>query len=262
MLHDKRQSSGTSNPRCQGSIRRIGSFRFHNKKAQTLTAPLVIFDLDGTMIDTAPDLIDSLNYTIAAHNLEPVTFEDLTHLVGQGARVMIRRACNLRNYPLDDSQAETLFERFLEHYGAHMPGKSRAYDGFLACLDRLDTAGFSAAVCTNKTEGLALPLLEKLSLSDRFAAITGGDTFAVRKPDADHIFGTIERAGGLRENSIMIGDSINDILAAQNAGIPSIGVTFGYSDVPVQELKPNHVISHFDELTAELVLDLLDRAKR
>ncbi|MFD1744206.1 phosphoglycolate phosphatase [Rhizobium helianthi] len=228
-----------------------------SRKAPILSAPLVIFDLDGTMIDTAHDLIDSLNYTIAARDLAPVTFEDLTHLVGQGARVMIRRAFALREQPIDDSEVESLLERFLGHYKEHMPGKSRAYDGLEACLDRLQAAGYAAAVCTNKMEELALPLLEKLSLTSRFSAITGGDTFAVRKPDAAHILGTIERAGALPARSIMIGDSINDIMAARNAGVPSIGVTFGYSDVPVAELKPDHVISHFDELTPELVSGLL-----
>ena len=218
-----------------------------------MNSPLVIFDLDGTLIDTAPDLIDSLNHTIAAADLVPVTFADLTHLVGQGARVMIRRAFELRGKPLDEKDVEPLLERFLAHYKAHMPGESRPYPGLIQCLDRLSAAGITLAVCTNKSEELALPLLEKLGLTQRFAAITGGDTFPVRKPDARHILGTIERAGGDREKSVMIGDSINDILAARNAGIPSIAVTFGYSDVPVHELEPDHVIDGFDELTADLI---------
>ena len=218
-----------------------------------MTAPLVVFDLDGTMIDTAPDLIESLNHTIAARGLEPVTFADLTHLVGQGARVMIRRAFDLRGQPLTDGEVDPLFDRFIDHYKAHMPGKSKPFDGLEACLDRLEKAGFNLAVCTNKAAQLAVPLLEKLGLSQRLSVVTGGDTFPFRKPDARHLLETISLAGGEPERSILVGDSINDIKAAQNASVASVGVTFGYSDVPVAELNPTRIISHFDELTAEIV---------
>ncbi|MGN7293547.1 HAD family hydrolase [Rhizobium sp. SAFR-030] len=230
-------------------------------EALPVTKPLVVFDLDGTMIDTAPDLIDSLNHAIAARGLAPTTFEDLTHLVGQGARVMIRRAFDLRGEPLDEADVEPLLERFLSHYQDHMPGQSRSYDGLLDCFDRLETAGMQLAVCTNKVEQLTLPLLDALGLTHRFAAITCGDTFSVRKPDARHLFGTIERAGGDAATSLMVGDSINDIMAARNAGIASIAVTFGYSDVAVETLNPTRVITHFDELTADMVLQALALAK-
>lgn len=226
-----------------------------------MTSPLVIFDLDGTLIDTAPDLIDSLNHTIASANLEPVTFDDLTHLVGQGARVMIKRAFELRKVTLEEAETDALFSIFVEHYRQNMPGKSRPFPGVVECLERLAAAGMALAVCTNKSEDLAIPLIEELGLTAHFAAITGGDTFPVRKPDAAHIFGTIEKAGGTRDRAVMVGDSINDILAAKNAGVPSIGVDFGYSDVPIESLSPSTVISHFDALTVELVNDLLASAK-
>ncbi len=224
-----------------------------------MKAPLVVFDLDGTMIDTHADLIESLNHTISAAGLEPVTYEELTHLVGQGARVMIRRAFDLKKTPLEDNDLEPLFERFIAHYKAGMPGKSKPYPGFVDYLDRLKAAGMTVAVCTNKQETLALPLLEGLGLIDRFAAITGGDTFEFRKPDGRHILGTIERAGGDPARSIMIGDSVNDILAAHNAKVPSVAVTFGYSDVPVAELEPTAIIDTYEELTVDLVMRLIDR---
>lgn len=217
-----------------------------------MTSPLVIFDLDGTMVDTAPDLIDSLNHTIDAAGLAPVTFNDLTHLVGQGARVMIKRAFALRNKELPEADIEPLYQRFIAHYIQEMPGESKAYPGLVDALNRFSSAGFTLAVCTNKTEVLALPLLEKLGLSSHFAAITCGDTFEWRKPDGRHILGTIEMAGGDPATSIMIGDSSNDIVAAKNAAVRSVGVTFGYSDVPVAELKPDVVIESFDELTPAL----------
>ncbi|MBP2549343.1 phosphoglycolate phosphatase [Neorhizobium galegae] len=229
----------------------------------TLSVPpaLVVFDLDGTMIDTAPDLIASLNHTIAVADLAPVNFDDLTHLVGQGARVMIRRAFELRKAPLEEGAVEPLLKRFLDHYKAEMPGRSRIYDGLVESFDRLESAGMRLAVCTNKLGELAYPLLEQMGLSGRFATMTAGDTFAVRKPDARHLLGTIEKAGGDPARSVMIGDSVNDILAARNAGVASIAVTFGYSDVPVDTLDPTRVISHFDQLSVDLIQDVLAQHK-
>ena len=138
-----------------------------------------------------------------------------------------------------------------------MPGHSLPYPGLMAALDRIEAAGMTLAVCTNKTETLAIRLLDALELTGRFAAITGGDTFAVRKPHGDHILGTIARAGGSASNAVMIGDSVNDILAAQNAGVPAIAVPFGYSDKPVASFKPDLVLDHFDDLGAELVTGLI-----
>ncbi len=227
-----------------------------------MTSPLVIFDLDGTLIDTAPDLIDSLNYTIEAVGLAPVTFDDLTHLVGQGVKVMIQRAFELRQSPLDEATAAKLFDRYMDHYQANMPGKSLPYPGVLGCLDRLEAAGMRFAICTNKGSQLATLLMDKLDLSRRFAVMTCGDSFAFRKPDGRHILNTVELAGGDPASTIMIGDSVNDILAAQNANIPSVAVTFGYSDVAVDQLGPDAIIDGYDDLTVDLVQSLLDPGGR
>lgn len=222
-------------------------------------SPLAIFDLDGTLVDTAADLVSSLNFTIAAAGLAPVTYDDLTHLVGQGARVMIKRAFALREAELPEAEIDPLYDRFIAHYRAEMPGESRPYPGIVKALDALSQAGVTLAVCTNKTEILAVPLLDKLGLTPYFAAITCGDTFEFRKPDARHILGTIEKAGGDPERTVIVGDSINDILAAKNANVPSIGVTFGYTDVPMAELEPDVVIDDFDALTPALFEKLIER---
>ncbi|MDI7863865.1 phosphoglycolate phosphatase [Rhizobiaceae bacterium n13] len=224
-----------------------------------MTSPLVVFDLDGTLIDTAPDLVASLNHTIAAAGLAPVGYEDLTFLVGNGAKMMIEKAFVLREKPLNAEDLPHLLERFITHYSASMPGESRPYPGLVDALERLKTSGFRLAVCTNKIESLAVTLIERLQLTHHFATITGGDTFPVRKPDARHLLGTVERAGADPRRTVMIGDSINDIMVARNAGVPSIAVPFGYSDVAVDSLGPNHVIGHFDELTPALVEGLLQR---
>lgn len=213
----------------------------------------IVFDLDGTLVDTAPDLVDSLNHTIAARGLAPVGYEDLTFLVGQGARMMIQRAFELRGAPIDDSELPDLLDRFIAHYRGAMPGMSRPYPGVIEALDRLQADGHRLAVCTNKLEELAVPLLEGLGLAGYFSTIAGGDTFPVRKPDPDHIVQTVLKAGGKPTRILMIGDSINDIAAARNGGIPSIAVTFGYSDVPVETLGATSVIGHFDELTSDLI---------
>jgi len=214
---------------------------------------LVIFDLDGTLLDTHVDLVESLNHTISALGLEPVSYDDLTHLVGHGARVMIERACRLRGHPLEADALPALMERFIAHYAGNMPGRTEPYPGLVAAMDRLKSKGYRLAVCTNKMESLALGLLEKLDLTRYFDAITGGDSFEYRKPDARHLTGTISRAGGDISRTVMIGDSVNDIAVARNASVPSIAVPFGYSDVPVSALGPDHIITHFDELTPELV---------
>ncbi|KPF43861.1 HAD family hydrolase [Rhizobium sp. AAP43] len=216
----------------------------------------IVFDLDGTLVDTAPDLVGSLNHTIAARGLAPVGYEDLTFLVGQGARMMIQRAFALRGVPIEDSELPDLMDRFIAHYRGAMPGMSRPYPGVVEALERLQAAGHVLAVCTNKLEELAVPLLKGLGLEHYFATIAGGDTFPVRKPDPDHIVQTVIKAGGNADRILMIGDSINDIAAARGGDIPSIAVTFGYSDVPVETLGASHIIAHFDELTPDLVISL------
>ncbi|MEZ2219346.1 phosphoglycolate phosphatase [Rhizobium sp. RCC_161_2] len=222
-----------------------------------MKSPLVVFDLDGTLLDTHADLVASLNHTIAALNLAPVSYDDLTHLVGNGAQVMIERACKLRDYTLAPEELPALLQRFITHYSETMPGLTEPYPGLLAAMDALKGQGYKLAVCTNKMESLARTLLERLNLTHYFEAITGGDTFPVRKPNADHLIGTVERAGGDISRTVMIGDSVNDILVARNAGVPSIAVPFGYSDVSVETLSPSRIISHYDELTPALVQGLL-----
>lgn len=219
--------------------------------------PIVVFDLDGTLADTALDIMASLNHVLVSEKIEPVTYEDITYLVGQGARATLERAYSLREVPLEEESIPALLNRFIAHYKAEMPSQSRPFPGAIEALDRLRAGGYALAVCTNKLANLAVPLIQGFGLTEYFSAIAGGDTFAVRKPDAGHILSTIAAAGGDPARAVMIGDSINDIKAAQNAGIPSIAVPFGYSDVPVETLNPSHIIQHFDELTPELVASLI-----
>lgn len=223
------------------------------------SAPTVVFDLDGTLVDTAIDLMDGLNHVLASEGMEPVDYSDVTTLVGQGARSMIERGFKLRGRPLGEDRLSGLLAIFSERYLANMPGESQPYPGVVAALERFKAAGFRLAVCTNKLEHFARPLLKGIKLDHYFDAIAGGDTFEMRKPDGRHILKTVALAGGEPSACVMIGDSINDILAAQDAAIPSVAVPFGYSDVPVETLNPSRIIAHFDELTPEFVHGLLGK---
>ncbi len=146
---------------------------------------------------------------------------------------------------------------FIVHYEANMPGKTKPFDGVMEALDRFTTDGFIHAICTNKYEGMSRRLLEGLGVADRFEAICGQDTFPFKKPDPRHLVETIKLAGGDIENAIMLGDSVTDIDTAKAAGIPVIAVSFGYSDRPVAEYEPSHVIDHFDQLDLALVNRIL-----
>lgn len=222
-----------------------------------MTRPIIVFDLDGTLVDTAPDLLASLNHCLGLAGLRQANPAELRRFVGMGGRVMIERAFAAQQRPLDQQQLDDLLAAFLDHYAGGMPGDSRPFAGALDAVDRFAAAGYVAAICTNKYEQLSRALIASLGLSDRFAAICGSDTFAFRKPDPRHLLETIARAGGNRDRAIMIGDSRTDIDTAKAAGIPVVAVDFGYTDQHVSTFEPSRVISHFDELTPALAARLI-----
>lgn len=220
-------------------------------------SPIIVFDLDGTLVDSAPDLLDSLNFCLSQEGLKTFAPDDIRRLVGMGGRIMIERALAFQNIKPDETHVEQLLATFLRHYAENMPGKTQFFAGADASLDALSKAGYKLAVCTNKHEKLARRLLEGMGEAGRFATIVGGDTFTYHKPDARHILSTIERAGCSPEKALMVGDSQADILAAQSADIPVIAVDFGYTDKPVSAFNPTKIISHFNELTPQLVAKCL-----
>lgn len=219
--------------------------------------PLIVFDLDGTLIDTAPDLLESLNHVIVSDGLPPVDQQKLRKFVGFGGRVMIQNAYDDVSKHLEDQKLDLLLADFIAHYTANMPGLSQPYPGLLTALDSLKQAGCNFAICTNKTEMLSKQLMDALSMAHQFEAICGQDTFPVRKPHPDHLLKTIEMAGGDRQNAIMIGDTPTDFATAKAASIPLVAVDFGYCDEPVSKYEPDKIISHYDELTPPLIMSLL-----
>ena len=210
--------------------------------------PLIIFDLDGTLAHTGPDLLGTLNRVTTPHGIAPLALTDLGYVLGQGAKAMITRSFELANFPLAEEKREELFQAFLADYEQNICNETKLFDGLLLAMDVLASNGHEFAVCTNKSERLARILLDKLGVSGKFKALTGGDTFEFRKPDARHLEETAKLAGADLSNTIMIGDSKSDIGAARNAGVPSVAVTFGYTDIPPHELGATKVISHFDQL--------------
>jgi phosphoglycolate phosphatase len=212
----------------------------------------VVFDLDGTLIDTAPDLIDTMNRLFVRKGLKPVGFAEARNMIGGGVKPLLKRGLALEPPEAHGLDLEVLYAEYLKDYGVHLADRSRPFPGLDGALDALETAGARFAVCTNKLEWLSVRLLDALKLSPRFAAICGQDTFGVAKPDPEMLRRTIGAAGGDLRRAVMVGDSATDIATAKAAGIPVIAVDFGYTETPVAELGPDHVISHFDALPAAI----------
>jgi phosphoglycolate phosphatase len=217
-----------------------------------MSSPIIVFDLDGTLVDTAPDLIDTLNVVFAREGLPPVAYQTARNLIGGGARAMIARGIEAEGRILEPPKIEQMFDDFIAYYSAHVADRSRPFPGLVEALDTLAASGHRFAVCTNKLEKLSVLLLEKLKLADRFAAICVQDTFGIQKPDPEILRRTIAAAGGNPQRAIMIGDSLTDIRTARAVGIPVIAVDFGYSENPVSELEPDQIISHFAQLPAAI----------
>jgi phosphoglycolate phosphatase len=212
----------------------------------------VIFDLDGTLVDTAPDLTAALNAVMAWEGRPLVPLDDVRHMVGRGARVLIERAMESTGQPWDAATINELVAHFIEFYGANIAVTSRPFEGAEAMCRRLAARGLKLGICTNKPERLSLKLLEELKLIDLFPAVLGADSRPYRKPDPRHLLDTISALGGTPESAVMIGDSDTDVKTAQAAGIPVIVVSFGYTEIPVRELGGDLVIDHFDALEAAL----------
>jgi phosphoglycolate phosphatase len=212
----------------------------------------IVFDLDGTLIDTAPDLIDTLNLILSREGLPQMPYEAARQLIGGGARGMIERALVAEGRASSKANLERMFKAFIEHYAAHIADRSRPFPELETTLDRLVGEGRRLAVCTNKLEWLSVRLLDTLQLTRHFAAICGQDTFGVQKPDPEVFRQTVLRAGGMPDNAVMVGDSGTDIRTARAAAVPVIAVDFGYTEVPIATLQPDRIIGSFADLPAAI----------
>jgi len=213
-----------------------------------MTAPTIVFDLDGTLVDTAPDLVDTLNAILGRHGVPPVASEDARMMIGAGVKPLLQRALASKGLEPPPAEIDAMFAQYLLLYAAHIADRSRPFPGLVGALDILAAQGCRLAVCTNKLEWLSVRLLDALGLSSRFAAVCGQDTFAMRKPDPEMLRLTIARAGGDPLHAVMVGDSMTDVATARAAGIPVVAVDFGYTETPPRELGADRLIGHFDAL--------------
>jgi phosphoglycolate phosphatase len=208
----------------------------------------LVFDLDGTLVDTAPDLVAATNHVMRRIGLHDVSEGDIRPFVGHGALAMVERAAAAQGRTISQPALHDLFETFIAHYTANIAVNSRPYAGALEAIGACAASGAVLAVCTNKIEAHARALLDQLHMAKYFAAIAGRDSLHVYKPHPGHLTGTVALAGGEASRAIMIGDSETDIRTAKSAGIPVIAVDFGYSIEPIASFDPDMVISHFSEL--------------
>jgi phosphoglycolate phosphatase len=220
--------------------------------------PTIAFDLDGTLVDSAPDLLDTLNVVLREAGLGPITAADARGMFGGGARVLIERGLSFHGARASETDVNRMLGRFLAHYEEHLADRSQPFPGAAEALDALAAGDARLVVVTNKFERFSAKLLAAFGLADRFAVIAGPDTFGVRKPDPAHLLRAVERAGGDAATAIMVGDSVVDVATARAARVPVIAVSFGYHDAEAGALGADILVDHLAEVPAA-VAKVLDR---
>lgn len=217
-----------------------------------MSVAAVVFDLDGTLVETAPDLHAVLAALLEAEGLRVPPLDAVRDMIGDGAKMLIRRAHEWQGSDLEADRLDALYERFLERYTAEPARFSVPYEGVTDALRRLRELGFRLGVCTNKPQAPSERLLEAVGLAPWLDVVTGGDVLPVRKPDPGHLEATLTALGVEPTRAVMVGDSRNDLLVARALGVPCVLVSFGYTSVPARELGADKVIDRYDELLPAL----------
>lgn len=213
--------------------------------------PALIFDLDGTLVDTAPDLLGAMNAVLTQQGRQPVDPETLRHMVGFGAASLIRQAMTATGDPVAEDRLPKLVDDFVVHYRAHIADTSAPFPGVVETLTALKAQGVKMGVLTNKPHGLALPLLDALDMSRFFSAIHGAGRFSYVKPDPRVFHHVVEElTGNADAPALMVGDSITDAKTARAAKVPVILVSYGYTPDPVETLGADAVTGDFRGIPA------------
>jgi phosphoglycolate phosphatase len=221
-------------------------------KKSNLNGATLVFDLDGTLVDTAPDLIRTLNHVLGEAGIPAAPETKMRPIISFGARQMLVEGMALVGESRSEEHLDDMFEQFLEHYGNNVAVESSLYPNLVEVLDAAMKAGAKLGVCTNKREDLSRTLLHTLGLQDHFEAILGRDTLDVYKPNPRHLTETILRSGGQQDRAVMIGDNATDVATAKAAGIPVIAVSWGYTEIPARDLGADIVIDDYSEMMAHL----------
>ncbi|MHA1564609.1 MAG: phosphoglycolate phosphatase [Alphaproteobacteria bacterium] len=213
---------------------------------------IILFDLDGTLIDSAPDIRTALNEVLHQASLPVVTLEQTRSFVGDGAARLVQRAFTSVGVPLHASALSLYRDRYIRAYEARLAVETRLYPHVPHTLRTLRHAGWRLAVCTNKPHAATLSVMRQLALDSYFETAAGGDSFAVRKPDPGHLLSTLAALGATADQAIMVGDSENDVRAAQRANIPVILMSHGYHHGPVEDMAADLVLDSFDNFSENL----------
>ncbi len=212
----------------------------------------VIYDLDGTLIDSARDMCVAVSRVLAYHGLPAINDDDARHFMGEGSKVTMRRAFAKNGRTLDEDTASAVTREFVRYYEADPVSHTIAFDGVAEVVARFARLGLKQGVCTNKFENPSRMILGHLKLMPPITDVAGADTFTVRKPDPGHILQLIARMGGHRDRAVMIGDSIHDVQAAHGAGLPAVLVSWGYTATPARQLGAEAVIDSFAALPSAM----------
>lgn len=207
----------------------------------------IIFDLDGTLVDSAPDLTGALNHVLRGANRPEMKTSQVRHLVGDGAMALIIKGFSETGILPDQAALDDILQDFLDYYRENITARTTIYPGALKVIEKLTERGIPLGLCTNKSIKLTGKLMAEIGLSEYFTAIVGGDSFDYRKPDPRHLTSTLEMMQCSPKHVLMVGDSANDVIAAKAAGIPVICLSFGYSKIPVTNLNPDAILDHYDD---------------
>lgn len=208
----------------------------------------LVFDLDGTLIDSLPDVIGAMNVLLAEESRRPITIAEGRRMVGEGAVAMVERAFAATGDAVTGDTLDTLTGRYVAHYRATPVKDTTIYPGVLAVLERFAADGIAMGVCTNKPHAMSRIVLDALGMDRFFRSVIGGDVLDVKKPDAGHVFAVLDEMEVARDGAVFVGDSPTDMAAARNAGLPSVAVAYGYSKVPADALDADVLIEDFSAL--------------